>query len=61
MSRKVLSKNDELFRGDCLVSKNGKWKVTFQVKFSALKTFIRMCVKCALIICKITSFMKYTF
>uniref|UniRef100_A0A3B5K2E7 Bulb-type lectin domain-containing protein n=1 Tax=Takifugu rubripes TaxID=31033 RepID=A0A3B5K2E7_TAKRU len=31
MSRKIISKGEELLKGDCLVSKNGNWKVIFQV------------------------------
>lgn len=38
MSRKVISKGEELRKGDCLVSNNGNWKMVFQVSQAAVKT-----------------------
>lgn len=46
MSRNYMSKNDELRRGDSLVSNNEKYKVIFQVSkpdfVFAVETFIKM-------------------
>lgn len=48
MSRQVLTKGEELLRGDCLMSKDREWKMVFQVNQSDFKTFY--CLKWILII-----------